>query len=161
MDLPIPSSSSYFITSDAGYCHILPGQVIITKEEDYKEIPVSEDKKSMVTLILGGLGIAFGCFIMVNFFVTGIYPMAVLLLGGLLFATKGLADVARYSAILNISRDKIEEVRVYKPAFGYLFIVIRFRNEQGGYSFRKIKFYDSKQNELHALDLLKKEGLII
>jgi hypothetical protein len=160
MDSLVPGSLPYFITADAGYCHILPDRIVFSTETVLAELPPPTDKKDKITLFLGSAGVLLGCFLMVNFFLVGFYLMGILFLGGMTFAIKALVDVSRYSAILNIPRDRILEVRVFKPTFGYLYIVIKFRNETGGISLRKVKFYDSPQNELNALHLLKQEGLI-
>jgi hypothetical protein len=160
MDSPVPGSLPYFITADAGYCHILPDKIVLSPHTALAELPTSEDKKDKTTLFLGSAGVLLGCFLMVNFFLVGFYLMGILFLGGMTFAVKALRDIARYSAILNIPRDLVQKVQVFKPAFGYLYIVIKFRNAAGGSSLRKIKFYDSPQNELNALYLLKQEGLI-
>jgi len=151
---------NYFITADAGYCHILPDNLVLTSHTKVGELPPSDDKRNMGALIGGGLGVAFGTFLMVNFFIVGFYLMGLLFLLGMFYATKALADVARYSTIRNIERKSIEAVRVYQPRIGYLFVIVRFKNKEGKSSLRKIKLYDSKENELHALQLLKDEGLI-
>jgi hypothetical protein len=152
--------TNYFITADAGYCYLLPDNIVITSHLTVGDLPPSEDKRNIGALLLGGAGVVFGTFLMVNFFIVGFYLMGLLFLLGMIFATKALVDVARYSTIRNIERKSVEAVKLYKPKFGYLFLLIRFRNAEGKSSWRKIKLYDSNQNELHAVKLLKEEGLL-
>jgi hypothetical protein len=152
--------TDYFITADAGYCHILPGKIVLSTHITIGELPPSVDRRNVGALLLGGLGVAFGTFLMVNFFIVGFTMMGILFLMGMIYATKVLFDVARYSTILNIERESIEAVKVYKPKIGYLFVIIQFRNKEGKSSRRKVKLYDSRQNELQAMKLLKREGLI-
>jgi hypothetical protein len=160
MDLPLNEDSDYFITEDAKYCHLLPDRIIITTQPVFQDLPSAVDKKNTSALVLGGIGVAFGCFLMVNFFIVGFYLMGVLFFLGMFFATKALAEVARYSTITNIERKDIEAVQLFQPRFAYLYILIRFRSGNGKSSVRKIKLYDSLQNEEKAIRLLKKEGLI-
>jgi len=160
MVLPLDEESKYFITENAKFCHVLPDRIIITTQPVFTELPPAIDKKNTAGLILGGLGVAFGCFLMVNFFIVGFDLMGVLFLLGMFFATRALAEVARYSTILNIERKDIEEIQVFQPRFAYIYLLIRFRNAEGKSSLRKIKLYDSLQNEQKAIRLLKEEGLI-
>jgi len=160
LNLTAAEGTNYFITADAGYCHILPDKILITTHTKIGELPSSEDKRNVAALLAGGLGVAFGTFLMVNFFIVGFWLMGILFLAGMTYATKALADVARYSTIRNIARKDILALRVYKPRMGYVFAVISFRNKEGKTSFRKIKFYDSSENELHAVKLMKREGLL-
>lgn len=159
MDTP-ESKPDYFITADAGYCHILPQNIVLTRYVDYQSLPLSEDKKDLMPLVLGSIGVAAGCFVMVEFFIVGFMLMAVLFLIAMLAATRGLAELARYSAIKNIERTSIESAQLIKPAFGYYSLIIRFKNKEGKSSLRKIKLYDSRQNEEQAVELLRKEGLL-
>jgi hypothetical protein len=151
---------NYFITADAGYCHVLPENIIVTTHTTFSDLPPSEDKRNTGALLLGVVGVTFGTFLMVNFFIVGFYLMGLLFFLGMFYATKALADVARYSTIKNIERKDIDRVNIYKPYFGYTFLLIRFRNAQGKTSLKKIKLYDSQQNEIQAVRLLKTEGLI-
>jgi hypothetical protein len=160
MQNTLPENTPYFITADAGYCHFLPQHIIVTTHTTFKQLPVSVDKKNYTTLIFGGLGVAFGTFLMVNFFIVGFTLMALLFFLGLFYATKVLVDIARYSTINNIPRKDIEKLSLHKPAFGYTYILIQFRNEKGTSSMRKIKLYDSGQNEANATRLLKAEGFL-
>jgi hypothetical protein len=160
MDLPIDDDSKYFITEDAKYCHLLPDRIIITTQPVFQDLPQSIDRKNTKALILGGIGVVFGCFLMVNFFIVGFYLMGILFFLGMFFATKGLAEVARYSTILNIERKDIEALQVFQPRFAYIYVLIRFRNAEGKKSLRKIKLYDSLQNEQKAIRLLRDEGLL-
>jgi hypothetical protein len=151
---------NYFITADAGYCHILPENIILTKSLEFRTLPPSEDKKDLTTLVLGSIGVGAGCFVMTEFFIVGFMLMATLFFIAMLAATKALVELARYSAIKNIPRKNLESVEFIKPGFGYHAVIFRFRNKTGKTSMRKVKLYDSKQNEDGALALLKKEGLL-
>jgi hypothetical protein len=150
--------SDYFITADAGYCHILPEHIIITTHVVYNELPPARDKKNNLALVFGSVGVAFGTFLMINFFRVGFYLMGTMFFLAMFYATKALADVARYSTTNNIERKQIETLEIKKPFFGYLYLLVRFRNSAGKTSLRKIKLYDSDQNERHAVQLLKKAG---
>ncbi len=152
--------TTYFITADAGYCHILPENILLTTHTTFADMPEPDDKRNTTALLVGGLGVAFGCFLMVNFFIVGFYLMGLLFLLGMFYAAKQLADVARYSTIKNIPRKDLDKLSIYNPRFGYMYLLIRFKNEKGKYSLKKIKMYDSQQNELQAVKLLRAQGLI-
>ncbi len=160
MDLPLDEDSKYFITENAKYCHLLPDRIVITTQPVFQELPPAIDRKNTTALIFGGLGVAFGVFLMVNFFIVGFYLMGLLFFLGMFFATRALAEVARYSTTCNISRKDIQEIRLFQPRFSFLYVIIRFRNASGKSSLRKIKFYDSIQNEDKAVRLFKEEGLL-
>ncbi|MFI5149049.1 MAG: hypothetical protein ACHQRM_04900 [Bacteroidia bacterium] len=155
-----PNGSDYFITADAGFCHILPGNIIITSLPTYQELPPARDRKNWTALTAGSLGVAFGSFLMFNFFKAGLTLMGTMFFLAMLFATKALVEVARYTTVMNIERDKLLSIEVCKPRLGYIYLRISYTNKAGNIAWRKIKLYDSAQNETHALELLKNNGLI-
>ncbi|HXC04953.1 MAG TPA: hypothetical protein VNZ86_09390 [Bacteroidia bacterium] len=163
MDTPVTEShkdADYFITADAGFCHILPDQLIITPLPNYSELPPVQDKKNFVALLFGSLGVAFGTFLMINFFRVGFYLMGVMFFAAMFYAVKVLGDVARYTIIRNIPRNRIISIVLRKPSFGYHYLLIAYTRDSGKTGWRKIKLYDSVQNEEHAQLLLKQAGLL-
>lgn len=154
--------SKYFMLSNGSYCHVLPDKIIFTDNKIIENIPPMNHHTNnrQTGLFISCLLAVIVIFTYLYFkqdapveFIVVLFPLCI---AGIFYLIRN-RDLSTTSSI---EIKYIKNVSLKLKEMGYTIISILFETNTGGTLRKRIKVYDTPDQEQKAVQILKEEGLI-